>query len=186
MFEEYGSTGCYLHGHHAVEMGQLAPDQRSGGQALQRQTIFQSYADILPAAVIAGFLWNRRGESDMDKKETVGIFPEKFLLISDKLELDYRLIMLLYDKEHLSAEERVNRAFRYDRQEEKRKPGDEIFFSFLYGGIDFLYERLVKGSTSTEEDIERTYDFIQEFSQMTAPEMTSNEAIYELCREASL
>lgn len=94
--------------------------------------------------------------------------------------------MLLYDKEHLSAEERVNRAFRYDRQEEKRKPGDEIFFSFLYGGIDFLYERLVKGSTSTEEDIERTYDFIQEFSQMTAPEMTSNEAIYELCREASL
>lgn len=100
------------------------------------------------------------------------------------MELDYRMIMLLHDKEHIPSEERINRAFRYDRDEEKRSIGDKIYFDYMRGGIDVLYEKLFDGSTTTEEDVHRLYEFMTDFRNLFCQKVSMDE-IFALCNEAA-
>ena len=154
---------------------------------MQRNTFFSSNLEAIPAAAIVGFLYGRLEPEDRsnDSIPKNNIFLEQLNRKSEQLELDYRIIMLLHDKENIPSEERINRAFRYDRDLEKRSVGDEIYFSYMRGGIDVLYEKLYKGSTTTEEDINRLYDFMTEFKNLFCKKVSMDE-IFNLCNEAAL
>lgn len=173
-------------GRHADYLRKLCPSKLAGEQALQRNTIFSSNLEAIPAAAIVGFLYGRMEPEDKDNDNIPknNIFLEQLNRKSEQLELDYRIIMLLHDKEHISSEERINRAFKYDRDEEKRAVGDGIYFSYMRGGIDVLYEKLYEGSTTTEEDINRLYDFMTEFRNLFCQRVSMDE-IFRLCNESS-
>lgn len=175
-----------FHGKHADYLRRLAPSRIAGANFTQRQTIFLSNLDVVLAASIIGFVYNRKTVRDKDGDiPPNNILLEQLTTIQDQLELNYRLIMVLDNQTELSKEERINKAFRYDRNEEKRKPGDEVFWAYLRGGIEVLYEKLLEGSTSTDEDIQKTYDFITEYSKVFG-ENISMDDIYKLCNEASV
>ena len=173
-------------GRHADYLRKLCPSKLAGEQGLQRSTFFTSNLEAIPAAAIVGFLYNRRSPEDKsnDKIPKNNIFLEQLNKKSEQLELDYRIIMLLHDKEHISSEERINRAFRYDRDEEKRAIGDEVYFSYMRGGIDVLYEKLLKGSTTTEEDVNRLFEFMMEFRNLFYQKVSMDE-IFTMCNEAA-
>lgn len=57
---------------------------------------------------------------------------------------------------------------------------EERFDSYVRGGIDLLYEKLIEGASSPEEYISRLYDFIEEFQDKFNSEIT-NDSILELC-----
>ena len=174
-------------GRHADRLRKLCPSKRAGEQMLQRDTIFSSNIEAVPLAAIVGYLYNRREPEDKDNNDIPknNIMLEQLNRKSEQLELDYRIIMLLHDKEHIPQEERMNRAFRYDRDLEKRSVGDEIYFSYMRGGIDILYEKLFEGSTTTEEDINRIYEFVTEFRNLFCEKISMDE-VFALCNEAAV
>ena len=173
-------------GRHADRLRKLAPSKIAGEQAEQRLTVFGSYAEVLAVAALVGFCWGRCCGADHEQKAAdTKILLEQINRVSDELEFDYRLIQLLHDKEHMVREERLNRAFRYDGNEVKRKMGDEVFFGYIRGGIDILYEKILGDSTSTDEDLQNLYDFLSEFRNTRGKEISMDDII-RLCNEASV
>lgn len=175
-------------GRHAQEIRELAPSKLAGGQAQQDQTIFSRYVDVLPVAVVLGFLCHRHSGVDDTpgaSAATTNILLEQVNQVRGSLEFAYRLILLLHDKEHLPLQTRMDRAFRYDSDAEKRATGDAIFFDYMRGGIDLLYENLLAGASSTEEDVKNLYEFVREIHDLYVKDV-SIEDIFTLCNEAAV
>ena len=173
-------------GRHADYLRKLCPSKLPGEQILQRPTFFDKNYEAIAAAAIVGFLYSRKSPEDREHDEIPKntIFLQQLNRISNQMELDYRMIMLLHDKEHIPSEERINRAFRYDRDEEKRAVGDKIYFDYMRGGIDVLYEKLFDGATTTEEDVHRLYEFLTDFRNLFCQKVSMDE-IFALCNEAA-
>lgn len=165
-------------GRHADRLRKLAPSKIAGEQAGQRLTVFDRSVDVLPIAALVGFHWGRCCAADHEPKVTdMNIMLEQVNRVRDELEFEYRLIMLLHDKKHIAREERVNRAFRYDGNEEKRRAGDEVFFGYIRGGIDILYERILGSSTSTDEDVQNLFEFMEEFQSTRGKELSADDIL---------
>lgn len=79
----------------------------------------------------------------------------------------------------------MNRAFRYDRDEKKRSVGDEIFMGYARGGIEILYEQLIKGTETREDDLQKLQKFVQYIHGRFEHE-DDPENIYKFCKEASI
>ena len=78
----------------------------------------------------------------------------------DKMLFNFRLIMLLDSAYEPDAQKRLDKAFR------KHEPADEEHYdSYVRGGVDVLYEKLVDGATSTDDFVNRLSDFITEFDE---------------------
>ena len=102
-----------------------------------KQGFFKRFLDVYLIAPIIGKLYNRKAEADNS--------------IAD-------------DANDEELEERCNRAFRYDKNMDKRQYGDKIFNEYVLGGIEFLYEKLIGESTSTDELIENVYTLVDSFN----------------------
>lgn len=147
---------------------------------------FKSNYQVLMVAPVIGFLYHCSSPKDTDKTVAENsIFVDQLINNIDQLELVYRTIMLLAQQENVSLDERMNRAFRYDRDEKKRSVGDEIFMGYARGGIEILYEQLIKGTETREDDLQRLQKFVQyihgQFEHEDDP-----ENIYKFCKEASI
>ena len=92
--------------------------------------------------------------------------------------------MLSAQQKELSVEERLDRAFRYDKNEEKRKEGDAVFQSYLLGGIEILYEKIMQGTEDTDDYLIKLYAFLDEYNGRYNAKI-DNMDIYDLCKLAS-
>lgn len=159
---ELFSNNMKFTGKHANYLRQLAPSKKIGEHVMQRPSIFASNIEVLTAAPIIGFMYKRKGMPDKDQSITDNnIFQEQLIKIKKVMLRNYRIILLLDDKENVSAQDRMDRAFKYDRDVEKRQDGYNIFMSYLLGGIEVLYEQLLEGSTSTIEDYMNCCNFVE-------------------------
>lgn len=85
---------------------------------------------------------------------------------NERLNCDfiYRLILLLDGTTELSTQQRLDRAFRNDSQKENEHTkaihaqNMELFNTYVFGGIEELYEQFTNGATSREDYINRIYD----------------------------
>lgn len=102
---------------------------------------------------------------------------DRVIYSQEELLFNFRLIMLL-DKEYEPDEDvRINKAFRHMGED----PADEARFdSYVRGGVDVLYEKLIEGVSSPDEYVMRLYDFVEEFQEKFNEEMSS-EDILKLC-----
>ena len=74
-------------------------------------------------------------------------------------------------------EKRIDKAFRHYGQD----PADEERFdSYVRGGIDVLYEKLVEGENTPEAFANRLYEFIDEFNDRFNSEISTDD-ILQLC-----
>ena len=79
------------------------------------------------------------------------------------------MIMLLDKNYTPDIEERLNKAFRYygvkkNNTENLSPDSDEEYFnSYVRGGVDVLYEKLIENVTDEQGYIDRLYDFIEDF-----------------------
>ena len=146
---------------------------------------FKMNYQVLMAAPVIGFLCHRFSPKDNDKNiQENKIFVEQLINNIDQLELIYRTIVLLAQQDSVSLDERMNRAFRYDRDEEKRSKGDEIFKGYVRGGIEVLYEQLIQGAETKSDDIQKLQDFVDLCDQFEHED--DPEYIYKFCREAGI
>lgn len=168
-------TGKHAEYLRALAQGNSKPDPN-------RDWPFKMNYQVLMAAPVIGFLHHRSSPKDNDKNIPDNkIFVEALLNHSDQLELIYRTIVLLAEQDSVSLDERMNRAFRYDRDEEKRSKGDEIFRGYVRGGIEILYEQLIQGAETKDDDIQRLQDFVDLCAQFEHED--DPECIYKFCRK---
>lgn len=126
-----------------------------------KYSIFARNLDVYIIAPLVGFLYNRKSEIDKDNSQMTKIFLEQLSRESKTLKYIYQLIMLNCNKEVDIA---LDKAFR--NYNTKKAIDDELLFeTYVLGGIDYLYERLIENSKSTEEYIQNLYEFLLEINE---------------------
>lgn len=151
--------------------------------------IFERQVDVLVVSAIVGKIFSRQAEVDLTKDEggneqKATMYLEQINTIQPELEMNYRVLMLLEEKDNLVIEERVNRAFRYDRDEEKRKECEKIFMSYVLGGIEVLHEKLIEPSKTLDDYVDNLYRFVADFKERYYREEINAE-IFDLCKLAT-
>lgn len=158
---EKGSIGNGLFGREIEFTGKYATYVR---YLKDEAKVFLSYRDIYVMSAILGFLEGKRGTPDSNNSHIspASIFPEQLTKYKSTLKFIYRIIMLLDNKEKLSLEERKNRAFREDPEENKEtiKANMALFHDYACGGLEYLYTQF---KVRDPEDISLKVKQLNEF-----------------------
>ena len=146
--------------------------------------LFNRNMDIYLIAPIIGFLYGRTAELDKSSEVTTKIFAD--ILIREQLSLifNYRLIMLLDDKDEPNLDERINKAFRYYNSN-KAQHDEELYEQYVRGGIDILYEKLIESSLNSDDYLIKLYDFLDEFESRYNKNIDI-DSLLNLCKSAKI
>lgn len=144
--------------------------------------LFGTNYDVYAIAPIVGFLYQRKAELDKSSAENTKIFPDKLIKEQQNLQFNYRLIMLLDEKHESDFNERINKAFRYYGQS-NAGPDEELYESYVRGGVEVLYEKLIEPARNAEDYLKNLYDFMEEFDERYNGSI-STDSIVDLCQLA--
>ena len=144
--------------------------------------LFERNLDVYINAPMIGFLFRRKGvKNNEGETPNQNIFPEQMINNSDQLKYIYRLILFLDKESEPDEEKRLDRAFRTLGRDEK---DIALFDSYVLGGVEVLYEKLIVGVSDSSEYIERMYDFVEDFYDKFNADIT-NDDILNLCRASN-
>ena len=170
-----------LKGEHARRADQLTSvfDEMSKAKLIDR------VVDVYANAPLVGFLYGRKADLDNTKNPVTcevydkSVMPEQLAGSSLELEFNFRLIILLDEHYEPDVNKRIDKAFRYFSSDPADK---ELFESYVRGGIDVLYEKLITDDGPRDPDsyIERLYEFVEEFEERFNSGINS-EDILKLC-----
>lgn len=166
-------------GRHAFRVAELT----KAFDELGRTALFKRNVDVYVNAPLVGFLYGRRAEPDNSKRPNTNqddiqsIMADRVVLSSHDLQFDFWLIMLLDEEYEPDEEKRIDKAFRCMGQ----NPDDEERFdSYVRGGVDVLYEKLMEGDTEPGDYVNRLYDFLSEFNESFNSSIDRGEILREL------
>ena len=166
-------------GRHALRVDQLtgAFDEISKAKLIDRNV------DVYANAPLIGFLYGRTADLDDTKNLETGqvynqnVMGDRVIYSSEELQFNFRLIMLLDANYEPDVEKRIDKAFKHMGKD----PADEERFdSYVRGGVDVLYEKLIEGATDPNDFIIRLYEFIEEFYDRFNSEIEP-DVILKLC-----
>lgn len=145
----------------------------------KKNKFFEHNYDVYMLAPIIGFLYQRKAKLDRNSDiKPTKIFPEQLLRRADEFKFNYRLIMLLDKQYEPDLERRIEKAFRG-----LNDPADEeLYESYVRGGVEVLYEKLIEGASKPEDYTEKLYDFLEEFDVRYNQEI-DRENVLEMCRK---
>lgn len=168
MFEnDYTITGK-----HATYLKFLAV-KNSGNKDLDDSSpiaarIFERYIDVYMNAALWGLLYERTAERDTASDDRARIYADAYATERDNCVFLYRMVMLLDKKTVLEPEVRVDRAFRYDVQEDKKEEFQknmELFHSYVRGGLEEMYEQFTDGCSTRDDYMNRIFEVITTFKK---------------------
>ncbi|MCK6255458.1 hypothetical protein LCY76_02310 [Fictibacillus sp. KIGAM418] len=135
---------------------------------LRDKGFFSRHLDIYINSAIVGFQYNRKSLSDKSetyKDKRTQIHTEQLVKESSILEFIYRLIMLLDNQKDSTLEDRINRAFRDDSLNdvsEKHSENTKVFISYVLGGVEVLYEKIIEKGATEQDLMKNAYEFMKE------------------------
>ncbi|UTY39265.1 hypothetical protein NMU03_00040 [Allocoprobacillus halotolerans] len=146
-----------FHGKHAEYVIFLCKDR---GQINESGlNLFQSKIELYILAPVIGIIYNRKAQTDPGPKKTT-IQLQQINNYQDDLEYVYRIVLLLDNRENLSYEERLDRAFKYDNDEKKTAENMKIFNEYVLGGIEYIYETFNDSLGNEEELLYNLIEFL--------------------------
>ena len=163
-------------GRHAKRVKQLKREFDN-----DKNSIFSSSIEIYLLAPIIGFLYGRSEDIDKGDK-TANILLGAINRVREDLFFNYRLIMLLDEKNEKDFTERVNKAFR-DYGSDKCSNDELIYERYVRGGVDMLYEKIIEPSKTSEDYIDNLYIFMKEINERYNKKVPK-DSINDLCRLA--
>ena len=107
----------------------------------------------------------KKGKKNNEGGEKSTIQAQQLSNVKEDCELIYRLIILL-DGDDIDKDERLNRAFRYDSDVEKKKEFDnamEIYNEYVLGGIEYMYETFVAGCVEVDDYTTKIFEAASDF-----------------------
>ena len=166
-------------GRHALRVDQLtsAFDKESKAQ------LFARNIDIYTNAPLVGFLYGRTSDLDETRNPENGqiynqnIMGDRVIYSQEELLFNFRLIMLLDKKYEPDEDKRIDKAFKHVGEDPK---DEERFESYVRGGVDVLYEKLIEGAASTDDYINKLYEFVEEFQERFNSDV-SYDSIMNFC-----
>lgn len=174
MTEEFFKRDYIISGTHAQQLIDLKNDKEEGVEE-ENKKLFNRNIDIFLLAPMVGFIYKRKVEKDKsidEKNKKVTINSSQLINEKEKIEYNYQLIMLLDDRYEPDFNKRVDKAFRYFSDNDL-----ELFNSYVRGGIEILYEKIIQISPTSEYYITNFYKFIDEFQSVYNKDI--NEKDYE-------
>lgn len=124
---------------------------------------FRYNYEVYRLAPIVGFLYKRK--APLDKGDaTTKIFRDKMMDAADNSKYNYRLIMLLENKENIGIDEREKIAFKLDSNNEERAPYDALFDEYVRGGVEVLYEHLFNNAKTYDDYLMNLYNFLTDYN----------------------
>lgn len=106
-------------------------------------TYFKRLLDLYVLAAVVGFRMGRKAEEDYSPIAPKSIFAEQMLREKENLDFILQMMLMLDDKSELSDEEKVKKAFRGAESKEEFERIQDMFNSYVRGGVEELYERLI-------------------------------------------
>ena len=142
--------------------------------------LFKTNWEVYLIAPIIGFLYGKKAESDKNKDiDPTKIFPDQLIKYADDFWFNYATIMLLDTKNEPDLEKRIEKAFRRIKNESD----EELYESYVRGGIEILYDKLMNGVTNPDDYPNRLYDFLEDFDERYNQDIDM-DSILELCKKA--
>lgn len=131
------------------------------------RSLFKTNYDVYAIAPVVGLMYNRKAELDKGKADSdvTKIFRDKMMDEKDQLVFNYRLIMMQALKGKKTLEERTEIAFKLDDNDVARKPYDELYDSYVRGGVEIIYDKIFTGQESTDDIIKNMYSFFEEVNE---------------------
>ena len=127
--------------------------------------LFDRLIDVYMLGAVIGYLHGRKSEKDTSTNDSASMLAGVFITEKDKCEFIYRLIMLMDVSTGLSQEQRVDRAFRDDTNEDAVKSNLELFNSYAFGGIEVLYEKFVDNCTTRDDYLNSIHKFVNDLDR---------------------
>lgn len=146
-------------------------------------SFFHSSVEVLIAAAQIGILEGKRGKVDKSTPDTAKILADQMNTNSYQISRNFRLMMLLHEKEVINIQERLERAFLSDNKIEKRKSLEEIFFSYVLGGVEIIYNGIYGNETSMSDAdtvIRNAYEFIEKVVRYEKQKLSTDDIIRKL------
>ena len=170
-------------GRHALRVDKLTGvfDELSKAKLIDRNV------DVYANAPLIGFLYGRPADLDDSNNPETGqvynqnVMGDRVMYSTEELQYNFWLIMLLDANYEPDEEKRIDKAFR---QYGKNPDDEDRFDSYVRGGVDILYEKLVEGESTPEAFANRLYEFIDEFNDRFNSEISMDD-ILQLCANKS-
>lgn len=161
-----------IYGKHATFLKFLAMKnsnlKEQADNSIPSAGLFERYVDVYMNAAIWGLLYERTAPKDNTSDDRARIYADAFSAERDNCVFIYRMVMLLDKKTHLDPQTRIDRAFRYDVQDDKKEEfakNMDLFNAYVRGGIEEMYEQFTNGCTTREDYMNKIYDIITTFQK---------------------
>lgn len=130
---------------------------------------FDRYIDVFMISAVVGFIYGKKEEVDTTSEykdvNPVTIFLETIMGEKNNLSFIHQTMMLLDDKDSLSPDDRINRAFRDKYSNGKRHIDNmDLFYSYVRGGISFIYDKITNNAYDISEYLRNLKEFIDDFN----------------------
>ena len=145
--------------------------------------LFDSAMRLYVTAAKVGFVFKQKGERNNNSQTPnydKSIFAEQMLKIQEECKWILRMILLLDEEYEPDKEKRLDKAFRNLGQNENDL---KLFDSYVLGGVDILYEKLISDSSSSTDILNNVFLFLDDYNDFINDGITS-ESIIELCEKA--
>lgn len=172
-----------FYGKHGLYLEALTPDvqdakDESLPEIARKKFLFKNVVDIYSIAPMIGYLYQRKAPRD-GNEQTKNIFEGALSSHYDRLQFTYQLLMILDRASEPNLDERLRRAFQAN--DEVSKVGFELYNEYARGGIEVLYEKLVKNAATPEDLLRELMDFVDDFNSRFIAEVEVTDLPSMLC-----
>lgn len=159
-------------------------------ELVNKTKIFQRNIDVYMLGALIGITYNKKASKDTNSNDDTLIPVSVFINEKPTCTFIYRLVMLLSDikDEEMNIENRLNRAFRDDveeNNESKMQDNMDLFHSYVLGGVEKIYELYTSDVTSKDEYLERMIELLEDFQSTNIIENDelNEETLYKYLKD---
>lgn len=115
-------------------------------------TYLKRLIDLYILAAVVGFRANRKSAEDYSPIEPKTVFLAQVLAAKEDLDFIMQMMIMLDSKDKLENDACVKMAFRGAASEEEFAQWQNLFDSYVRGGMEELYEKLVVKKADSGDD----------------------------------
>lgn len=154
------TTDIFVRGKHATYLKYLSKKTEKNDRKEKVAGVFERAIDVYMTAPIIGLVYGLRRDEVDPNSDTVKIFAETVNREQLNLVSIYRTVLLVDNSRGLTADEKIEQAFRTPDTAENMK----IFNAYLRGGIEWLYEQITSGAVTHDEYLAKIYEIVGNFA----------------------
>lgn len=166
-------TEFRFQGIHAEKARKLSEAYNDDGDKIIPRTV-----DLFILAPIIGFLYQKTAPIDKHNDKERKVFAGQ--LIGNKADIMYvfSTIMLLDAEYEPDEQKRVDKAF----SGQNSKEDEERFCSYMRGGVDIIYDKIMGNSALPRDYLNLFFDFLDEMNNRHSFDV-DKDSFMEMCRK---